>query len=121
MAYLIDVRQQGLVFVVEQLYGALLYRADERERAVRPPDQRQVEAERAVVEEIFLRHGVRSLQDLIAVGEPAEPLYHRDVSVKDFVEDVQWVVRRQLFHRARPLLHAQKLVVQRLGVCQRQA
>ena len=31
---LVDVRQQGLVLVVEQLHGALLHRAGECERAV---------------------------------------------------------------------------------------
>ena len=55
------------------------------------------------------------------MGEPAEPLYHRDVSVKDFVEDVQRIIRRQLFSHPLPFLHAQKLVVQRLGVSERQA
>ena len=121
MRRLVDVRQQGLVLVVEQLHGALLHRAGEGERAVRLPDQRQVEAERAVGQEVLLRRGVRPLQDLVAVGKPAEALDHRDVPVEDLVEGVQRVVRRQLLHRPAPLLHAQMLVVQRLGVGQRQA
>ena len=103
------------------LHGALLHRAGERERPVRPPDQWQIEAELAVVQKVLLRRGVRPLQDLVPVGEPAEALYYRDMSVEDFVEDVQWIIRRQLFHRPLPLLHAQELVVQRLGVGQRQA
>ena len=73
------------------------------------------------MQEVLLRLGVHPLQDLVAVGESAEALDHRDVSVKDFMEDIQRIVRRELFHHPFPLLHAQKLVVQHLGVGQHQA
>ena len=73
------------------------------------------------VQEVLLRHGVRPLQDLVAVGKPAEALDHRDVPVEDLVKGVQRIIRRQFVHRPAPLLHAQMLVVQRLGVGQHQA
>ena len=53
--------------------------------------------------------------------EPAEAHDHRDMAVEDLVEDVQRVVGRQILHRPAPLLHAEMLVVERLGVGQRQA
>ena len=62
-----------------------------------------------------------SLQDLVAVGKAAEALDHRDVPVEDLVKGVQRVIRRQFVHRPAPLLHAQVLVVQRLGMGQHQA
>ena len=115
------VRQQGLVLVVEDRDGALLDGAGEHQGAVGLADQRQVEAERAVGKKALLRLGVRPLQDLVAVGKPAEAHDHRDVAVEDLVKGVERVIRRELLHHPAPLLHAEMLVVERLGMGQRQA
>ena len=114
-------RQQGLVLVVEQLDGALPDRAGEGQRAVGLAHQRQVEAEEVVLEELVLGRGVRPVQDLVAVGEPAEAHDHRDVAVEDLVKGVERVVGREVLHRPAPFLHAQVLVLERLGMGQREA
>jgi hypothetical protein len=117
----VRVRQQRLMLVVEQLYGALLDCACKHEGSVGLPHQRQVEAERVVCEEVLLRNGVGTLQKLVAVGKPAEALNHSDMSMENLVKHVQWVIRRELSHRPIPFFKAQILIVQRLGVREHQA
>jgi hypothetical protein len=119
--HFVDVWQQGLVLVVEQLHRVFLDRAGEHESALRPPDQRQVEAERAVSQEVFLGRRVRPLQDLVAMGKPVEALDHGDVPVEHLVKHVERILRRHFGHRLVPLGHAQVLVGERLGVGQHQA
>ena len=113
--------QQRLVFVVEQLHGPPLHRAGEGEAAVGLADQRKVEAKGVVEQEVLLRRGARPLQHLVAVGEAAEAHDHRDVAVEDLVEGVERVLGRELLHRPAPFLHAEMLVLERLGVGEREA
>ena len=61
------------------------------------------------------------LQDGVAVGEAAEAHDDGDVPVEDLVEGVQRVVGRELVHRPAPFLHAEVLVLERLGVGEREA
>jgi len=118
---LVSVRQQRLVLVVEQLHRALFDSSGEDERPVWPTDQRQIETEGVIPEEILLRDRADALQQLVAVGKPAEALDHRNVPVENLVKGVQGIVRRQVGHRPVPFLHAQQLIVQRLGVGEHQA
>ena len=90
---LVDIRQQGLVFVTEQFHGAPLDCSGEHQLAVRLANQRQVESERIIFQELLLRRRVYPLQDLVAVRKTAETMDHRDMPVKYFMEGVQRIVR----------------------------
>ena len=115
-------RQHRLVLVVEELHRALLHRAGEDEGPVRPAHQRQVEAEGVVPEELLPRPACSpGAGCALRWGKRPKRMMTATCRWKISWKAFSGSSGARLVHRPAPFLHAEMLVLERLGMGEREA